>query len=87
MQRFVKRFLKKLAHHVNYCVLAWKASIVFMKRIAIIGPPGAGKSTLARDLYGIHNIKIYHLDRILWERGWKWKLRDTKIDIDRKSVV
>lgn len=52
-----------------------------MERIAIIGPPGTGKSTLARELSRVLNIKIYHLDRIFWERGWKAKPHDTRIDI------
>lgn len=57
-----------------------------MKRIVIIGPAGAGKSKLARDLHSRYNIKTYHLDRIFWERGWKWKHRDVKLDILQKLV-
>lgn len=64
----------------------YRENCSIMKRIAIIGPPGAGKSTLARELYCIHNIKVYHLDRIFWERGWKWKHRDTKKDILQEIV-
>lgn len=57
-----------------------------MKRIAIVGPPGAGKTTLALELSSLLKIKQFHLDRIFWERGWKKKERDTKIDILQKLV-
>ena len=43
------------------------------EKITIIGLPGAGKTTLAKKLERIYNIKVYHLDRIFWERGWKGK--------------
>jgi len=52
-----------------------------MNKIVIIGSPGAGKSTLARKLGSILKIKVVHLDRIFWQRGWKEKPRDTRIDI------
>lgn len=52
-----------------------------MERIAIIGSPGAGKTTLARELHSVLNIKVYHLDRLFWLRGWKGIARDKRIDI------
>ena len=57
-----------------------------MSRVVIIGSPGAGKSTLARDLGRKLNINIVHLDRIFWEQGWKEKPRETRIDILQKIV-
>ena len=57
-----------------------------MKRIAIIGPPGAGKTTLAKDLKRIHNINIYHLDRIFWQRGWQSKPHEERISILQRLV-
>lgn len=41
-----------------------------MKRIAIVGSPGAGKSTLARELGRILGIKVHHLDALYWQPGW-----------------
>ena len=41
-----------------------------MKKIMIIGCGGAGKSTLARKLGAILNIKVYHLDALYWKPGW-----------------
>ena len=52
-----------------------------MEKIVILGSSGAGKSTLARELSCMLNIKVYHLDRLFWQRGWKGKSKDTRIDI------
>ena len=41
-----------------------------MKKIAIIGCGGAGKSTLSRILSEILNIRVYHLDKLKWKSGW-----------------
>jgi adenylate kinase family enzyme len=57
-----------------------------MEKIVIIGSAGAGKSTLAQELGFILNIKVYHLDRIFWQRGWKEKPRDKRIDILQKIL-
>ena len=52
-----------------------------MEKVVIIGSAGAGKSTLARKLGSKLNIKVVHLDRVFWQRGWKEKPRGTRIDI------
>lgn len=42
-----------------------------MKKIAIIGSGGSGKSTMARRLGDITGIKVYHLDKLFWKPGWE----------------
>lgn len=41
-----------------------------MKRIAVIGSGGAGKSTLARRLGEKLGIQVVHLDAHYWKPGW-----------------
>ena len=57
-----------------------------MDKIVIIGSPGAGKSSFARKLHNILNIKVYHLDRLLFRPDWGKKPRDTRIDIIQDLV-
>ena len=58
-----------------------------MEKIVIMGSPGAGKSTLARELDPILKINVLHLDRLFWECGWKAKTREKRIDILQKRVM
>lgn len=50
-----------------------------MKRVVVLGPGGAGKSTFARRLGEITGLPVIHLDRMYWKRGWvkteknKWR--------------
>lgn len=41
-----------------------------MRRIAIIGPGGAGKSTLARQIGAKLDLPVIHLDAEHWQPGW-----------------
>lgn len=41
-----------------------------MKKVAIIGSPGAGKSTLSTKLGEIFKIPVVHLDAHYWSEGW-----------------
>jgi adenylate kinase family enzyme len=41
------------------------------RRIAVLGSPGAGKSTLARRLGTLTGLPVYHLDRLFWRPGWQ----------------
>ena len=47
-----------------------------IKRIAIIGAPGTGKTTLAKNLGNIYELPVKHLDTIHYLDNWV--LRDTK---------
>jgi adenylate kinase family enzyme len=42
-----------------------------MKRILILGPGGAGKSTFARQLAKLLKIELIHLDVLYWLPGWQ----------------
>ncbi|MEM1446565.1 MAG: AAA family ATPase [Planctomycetota bacterium] len=41
-----------------------------MQRICVIGPCGAGKSTLARRLGEALGLPVVHIDQIQWKPGW-----------------
>ena len=41
-----------------------------MQRILIVGSPGAGKSTLSREVARRLDLPLIHLDRHYWRPGW-----------------
>jgi adenylate kinase family enzyme len=41
-----------------------------MKKVLVIGPGGAGKSTFSKRLGLILNIEVTHLDVLYWKPGW-----------------
>jgi adenylate kinase family enzyme len=41
-----------------------------LKRIAVTGPAGAGKSQLAHELGAALAIRVLHLDTMFWKPGW-----------------
>ena len=47
-----------------------------MRRVAIVGPGGAGKSTFARALGDRTGLPVIHLDRYFWQPGWVETERD-----------
>lgn len=49
-----------------------------MKRVMIVGQPGAGKSTLARQLGERTGLPVVHIDTIHWLPGWVERSRDEK---------
>lgn len=47
-----------------------------MRRVAIIGTSGSGKSVLARRLGELLGLEVIHLDRYFWQPGWVEPPRD-----------
>jgi adenylate kinase family enzyme len=41
-----------------------------MRRVLVIGPCGAGKSTAATELGELLGLPVHHLDRMHWREGW-----------------
>ena len=41
-----------------------------MRRVLVLGCPGAGKSTLARSLGAALSLPVVHLDKLWWKSGW-----------------
>ncbi len=41
-----------------------------MRRVLVIGSPGAGKSTFSRKLSAATGLPVIHLDRHYWQAGW-----------------
>ncbi len=41
-----------------------------MKKVIVIGSPGAGKSTFAKELAKKTKLPLYHLDQIWWRENW-----------------
>lgn len=41
-----------------------------MRRVLVIGCPGAGKSTLTRALAETLGLPAVYLDRLWWKSGW-----------------
>lgn len=57
-----------------------------MRKIVLIGPGGAGKSTLARQLGEVLKIDIYHLDALFWKPNWVGVPKDDQKKIQNKLV-
>lgn len=41
-----------------------------LSRVLVLGPPGSGKSTFARQLGAHLGLPVVHLDTLFWKPGW-----------------
>ena len=57
-----------------------------MNKIAIIGSGGSGKSTLARRMGEKLNIKVWHLDSLLWKPNWTPTTKEEQVTIQASLV-
>jgi len=44
-----------------------------MRRVLVIGSPGAGKTTLAARLAARLGVPVHHLDQYHWDPGWRYR--------------
>jgi adenylate kinase family enzyme len=64
-----------------------------MKKIAIIGCCGSGKSTLSRQLSTELNLPLHHLDTLYWKPGWtktpseQWSELQTSLCETREWII
>ena len=58
-----------------------------MRRIAIIGTGGAGKTTLALELGRRLGIPVVHLDRVFWRPGWVGPAADEWRETHRAALA
>ncbi len=57
-----------------------------MQRVLIIGPCGAGKSTLARTLGDRLALPVFHMDQLNWRPGWVESSKD-EIRVKLRAIV
>ena len=57
-----------------------------MKKVIVIGCPGAGKSTFARKLRDLTGLPLYYLD-MLWHKPDKTNISREEFDVRLKEIV
>ena len=59
-----------------------------MRRIMVMGPPGAGKSTLSRQLGTRFGLPVFHLDQVWWRPGWvEAPPEEFRADVERIAAL
>lgn len=56
-------------------------------KISIFGTPGSGKTTLAIKLGKSSGLPVFHLDKLLWDKGWVLRPRQDFIEDHQKLIV
>ena len=56
-----------------------------MRRVMVVGQPGAGKSTFARALAARTGLPVIHIDHIHWQAGWVERPRAEKTRLCREA--
>lgn len=51
-----------------------------MKRVTVVGPSGSGKSTLARQIGGLYELPVFHMDQLFFNPGWEEKSKEALIE-------
>ena len=57
-----------------------------MRKVIVIGCPGAGKSTFARKLRDATNLPLYYLD-MLWHKEDKTNISREEFDIKLNDIL
>ncbi len=55
-----------------------------MQRVMIVGQPGSGKTTLAREMGKRTGLPVIHIDTIHWQSGWVERSKDEKTRLCRE---
>lgn len=56
------------------------------RKITIFGTPGSGKTTLAIKLGQKYGLPVFHLDKLLWDKGWVLRPRKDFIE-DQQMLI
>ncbi len=55
-------------------------------RVAVIGCPGSGKTTLSVQLQKILDLPLTHLDKVLWEPNWHMLDYEKRVEIHNELI-
>ncbi len=56
------------------------------KKVAIVGRPGAGKTTFALEISKLLNIPVYHLDRYFFIKNWQERPTEEFLALQREII-